>query len=240
MRVLMPLPNADFDPTETAVPWDVLRKAGIDVIFATEDGEPGACDPLMITGSLFGQMGALPGNIALYRAMEKDAAFRAPMRFADVKVDDFAGLTVPGGHAKGMRPYLESKVLQEKVVDFFRAEKPAGAICHGGVVLARSVDPRTGASVIHGRTMTALTKRLERTAYFLTAWKLGSYYRTYPEYVQDEVVRALGDRALFQTGPLVPSYRNGFTVRDRNLVTARWPGDAKAYAEALLALLLRL
>ena len=88
--------------------------------------------------------------------------------------------------------------------------------------------------------MTALTKCLERTAYFLTAWKLGSYYRTYPEYVQDEVIRALGERALFQTGPLIPSYRNGFTVRDRNLVTARWPGDAKAYAEALLALLLRL
>ena len=30
---------------------------------------------------------------------------------------------------------------------------------------------------------------MERVAYFLTAWKLGGYYRTYPEYVEDEVCR---------------------------------------------------
>jgi hypothetical protein len=32
---------------------------------------------------------------------------------------------------------------------------------------------------------------MERSAYLLTFWKLGRYYRTYPAYVEDEVKAAL-------------------------------------------------
>jgi putative intracellular protease/amidase len=48
--VLVPIPTADFDPTETAVPWKVLRARGIDVVFATPDGKPGRADARMLTG----------------------------------------------------------------------------------------------------------------------------------------------------------------------------------------------
>jgi putative intracellular protease/amidase len=42
--VLLPLPDRDFDVTEVAVPWAVLRDAGHEVIFATEKaGTPPAC-----------------------------------------------------------------------------------------------------------------------------------------------------------------------------------------------------
>jgi putative intracellular protease/amidase len=99
-------------------------------------------------------------------------------------------------------------------------------VCHGPVLLARSQHPDTGRSVVAGRRMTALTKLLERSGYWLTRWTLGRRFRTYPEYVQDEVVRAIGDRTKFEMGPLVPSYANPFTVTDGNLVTARWPGDS--------------
>jgi len=37
-QVLMPLPSRDFDPTEAAVSWKVLRAAGHDVLFATLKG----------------------------------------------------------------------------------------------------------------------------------------------------------------------------------------------------------
>lgn len=191
----------------------------------------------MITGSLFGQLGANRENIAKYRAMEQSASFRAPLRYADVDAANFSLLVLPGGHAKGMRQYLESKALQEKVLAFARAKTPIAAICHGVVVLARTIDPATGKSVLAGRRVTSLTKSLERTAYLLTAWKLGDYYRTYPEYVQDEVIRAVGERKLFETGPLLASYGNPFTVRDGELLTARWPGDASRFAaEAVAAL----
>lgn len=238
-RALMPLATRDFDPTETSVPWDVLAKAGIEVVFATEDGKPGACDPRMITGSIFGQLGATKENIAKYRAMEETASFRAPIRYADIRAEDYALLVLPGGHAKGMRQYLESKTLQEKVLAIWRAKIPVAAICHGVVVLARTIDPSTGKSVIAGRRLTSLTKSLERTAYYITAWKLGDYYRTYPEYVQDEVARALGEGGRFETGPFFASYRNPFTVSDGDLVTARWPGDASRFASDALALATR-
>jgi len=38
--ILMPLPSEGFEPTEVAVPWKILRKAGVEVVFATLDGKP--------------------------------------------------------------------------------------------------------------------------------------------------------------------------------------------------------
>ena len=67
------------------------------------------------------------------------------------------------------------------------------AICHGVLVLARAKDKATGKSVLHGRRTTCLPKYMERVAYYLTAWKLGRYYRTYDAYVEDEVRAALAD-----------------------------------------------
>ena len=59
------------------------------------------------------------------------------------------------------------------------------------IVLARSTDPSSGRSVLAGRQTTCLPKYMERGAYLLTAWRLGRYYRTYPAYVEDEVIAAL-------------------------------------------------
>ena len=103
--------------------------------------------------------------------------------------------------------------------------------------LSRKKDPefRTGRSVLRGRRVTALTRRLERSGYLLTMWTLGKHFRTYPEYVQDEVIGAIGDPAKFEKGPLLPSYSNPYTLTDGNLITARWPGDARRLGEVLLA-----
>lgn len=237
-RVLIPLPSEDFEPTEAAVPWRCLRSAGVEVVFATPDGKPGACDPLALEGVVFGQIGAKPADVELYREMEHDAAFRAPIAYHEIEVASFDALHLPGGHAPGMRPYLESEILQAKAIEFFAQQKIVSAICHGPVVLARANDPSTGRSVLHGRRATALTKMLERSAWLLTMWTLGRRFRTYPTYVQDEVTAAIGDASKFETGPLVPSYRNPFTVRDGNLVTARWPGDAHRLGDELTELLL--
>src|SRR4051812_19763609 len=73
-RILFPLPDRDFDVTESAVPWRLLRDAGHEVVFATEEGAVPAADPLLLTGVLFGQLGALPEPCAFYREMERDPA----------------------------------------------------------------------------------------------------------------------------------------------------------------------
>jgi putative intracellular protease/amidase len=206
-------------------------------VFATPDGRAGACDPVALEGVVFGQIGAKPADAQLYREMERDAAFQHPIAYHDIEVEAFDALHLPGGHAPGMRPYLESEILQAKVVEFFAHDKLVSAICHGPIVLARAKDPVTGRSLLHGRRSTALTKMLERSGWLLTMWTLGRRFRTYPTYVQDEVVAAIGDASKFDSGPLVPSYRNPFTVRDGNLITARWPGDAHRLADELTDLL---
>lgn len=236
-RVLIALPDRDFDPTEVVQPWDHIRKAGGEPVFATEHGDTACCDPKLLTGVIFGQLGALPANVALYHEAAGTPGFKNPLRWADVRATEYEALVLPGGHAPGMKQYLESTLLQAVALEFFRAGKPVAAICHGVVVLARTLDPRTGKSVIYNRRATALTKTLEGTAFALTFWKLGRYYRTYPEYVQDEVTRALGTHSLFEPGPTFASYRKPFWVQDGEVLTARWPGDAAGFAEALVRLL---
>lgn len=54
-RVLMPLPDRDFDITEASVPWRMLTDAGHEVVFATENGAVAQGDPLLLKGVLFGK-----------------------------------------------------------------------------------------------------------------------------------------------------------------------------------------
>jgi putative intracellular protease/amidase len=240
----MPLPDRGFDTTEVAVPWRVLTERGHDVVFATESGgDAPQCDPRLISGVIFGQLGAEPEPIEFYRSLEQDAQFREPLSWHGLDATTFDGLLLPGGHAPGMRQYLGSAELQDVIGAFWATGKPVGAICHGVLVLARSKDPRTGASVLRDKRTTCLPKYMERGGYFATAWRLGRYYRTYPEYVQDEVTAALGSPAQFERGPRTlrrgtrADHAPAFVVEDGSYVSARWPGDSYLFAERFSALL---
>jgi len=240
-RILVPLPDRDFDLTEVAVPWKLWTEAGHELVFATESGATPQGDPLLIDGVLFGQLGAEPEPLAFYRELLADPGFRSPARWADLEPVDYDALHLSGGHAPGMKQYLGSEVLQQKVAAFWALERPVSAICHGVLVLARSRDPETGRSVLHGHKTTCLPKYMEQIAYWITAWKLGGYYRTYPAYVQDEVAEALAEPGDFQRGPITlvskgtrENDRPAFVVEDGRYVSARWPGDAYAFARAML------
>src|SRR4051794_22659602 len=78
-RVLVPLPDRDFDPTEAAVPWHTLTAAGHQVVFATEHGAVAACDPLLIRGVIFGELGAKPDPKGFYAAMVASKELRKPI-----------------------------------------------------------------------------------------------------------------------------------------------------------------
>lgn len=281
-RVLLPLPSRDFDPTEAAVSWKVLRRLGHSVAFATPDGRPAVADDVMVTGEGLDPWGFVPvlrrlkligavlradaeGRRA-YDEMLVDAAYVVPLRWDALAAEDFDGLVLPGGHrARGMRQYLESEILQRVVAAFFIAGKPVGAICHGVVLAARSIDPASGKSVLHGRRTTALTWALEKAGW--TFGRIGrfwdpSYYRTYgekqgeaPGYrsVQSEVTRALAnpgdfldvaagspDARVKTSGTSRDRFddaRPAFVVRDDNYVSARWPGDTHTFAKTFAELL---
>ena len=281
-RVLIPLPARDFDPSEAAVSWQVLSNAGHTISFTTPDGMPTAADDMMLTGEGLDLWGTLPLLRKLpligllmranrdarnaYAAMIADLNYSKPLRWDSVDASAFDALLLPGGHrARGMRDYLESATLQRHVADFFEAQKPVAAICHGVLLAARSHSAKTGRSVLYGYKTTALTWALENSA-----WKLAritrfwdpNYYRTYLEQagepdgymsVQQEVTRALARPEDFMDVPADIAHawrkRSGlvrdridddtpaFVVRDGNYVSARWPGDVHTFARTLARLL---
>jgi protease I len=126
--------------------------------------------------------------------------------------------------------------LQGVVANFFAADKPVAAICHGVVLAARS-RRADGKSVLHGHTTTALLESMELLAWRLTRRRLGDYYLTYPDItVQREVTEALARPEDFVEGPR-PFLRDherklgrGFVVRDGNYLSARYPGDVHRFA----------
>lgn len=226
-HVLIPLPDADFDPTESATPWRVCVDRGWRATFATEHGAIPAADHRLLMGFVRGPLGAGPMGMRDYKRMTESPEYQKPIRYDEINVDDYDAILLTGGHAPGMKQFLESKILQEKVVGFFKQNKGVGAICHGLLVLARAIDPTTGKSVLYDYKTTSLTKILEMIGYASTFWLLGRRFRTYDAYVEDEVVAALRDPGQYSRGWLFVPH----VIVDRNLVTSRyWLFDAVSYS----------
>src|SRR6185369_4277185 len=196
--VALPIPSEDFDPSEVAISWSILSEQGHQVTFATPDGLPGKGDPIMLSGEGLDFWGFVPG-------LRKVRLLGLALRANAAAREAYDGLLLPGGHrARGMKPYLESVPLQAFVSQFFDSGKPIAAICHGVLLAARSRSSVTGRSALWGRRTTALTWRLENSAWSMMKY-LGrfwdpNYYRTYVESsseprgywgVQAEVERAL-------------------------------------------------
>jgi putative intracellular protease/amidase len=264
------------------VSWSILKDAGHTLLFATPGGKPAQADPVMISGEGLDVWGFIPllnklpllglmlrahrGAREAYWTMQQDVNYAKPLTWAQARSADFGALLLPGGHAKGMREYLESAELQALTAEFFDAGKPVAAVCHGVVLAARSISRRTGKPVLHGRKTTALTWKLEKSAwnlsrYFARFWD-PDYYRTYgeepgeaPGYrgVQQEVTRALENPADFLDVPAdAPHHflkasgmardtlgdsRPAWVVRDGLYVSARWPGDVHTFARVFATVL---
>ncbi len=247
MRICIALPDSDFDPTETAVPHQVLTGAGHEVVFATPSGGLASADDRMVTGRGLGPW--RPLLIAsrqardAYADMRASEAFGTPMPYAAISERQCDALVLPGGHAPGMRTYLESTTLQAAVADHWGRGRVLGAICHGVLVAARTIDTATGRSLLHGLRTTALLGSMEMSAWAMTCLWLGNYYRTYPETVEHEVTRALAASTDFVGGPLAlrrdsaADMSPGFAVIDGRYISARWPGDAYTFSHQLLSML---
>src|SRR4051812_14201690 len=91
-RILVPLPSVDFDTTEVCVPVSLLLKQGHKVTFATPDGLIAKTDPLLLTGVLFGQLGASDEVISLYYSMISLQSFKNPIKYDDIISYDYDGL----------------------------------------------------------------------------------------------------------------------------------------------------
>ncbi len=235
-RILIPIPSYGCDPSEIAIPWKLLSEKGFELCFITPDGKKGETDTIMLTGEKLGLLksilAARMDAVLAFGELESSIEFSQPKRYDAVDENEFDAILLPGGHDKPVKEYLESEVLQKLISEFFQANKPVAAICHGVVLVARSKNKETCKSVIYNYKTTALLKSQEMLGYNLTRLWMKDYYLTYPEIsVEDEVKSVLADENAFISGP-TPILRDdfkhmsrGFFVRDRNYLSARWPGD---------------
>lgn len=228
-KILIILPQSDYDPSEVALPWLVWSQSGHEVLFATETGQPAIADPVTLTGEglplLAASLKARMEAEAAYAAMIAAPHFKKPLKWAKARAKDYSALHFPGGHAPGMKPYCESAEVFRLGKEAFAVNQPVSAICHGVLPLAR-------AGVLKGKRTTALTHIMEEIAVRLTAKALPGHYRTYPISVEAEVRQRIGRQGKFERGGLFPRYAGskapdaGFVVQDGNYLSARWPGDA--------------
>ncbi|WP_223165593.1 type 1 glutamine amidotransferase domain-containing protein [Lentzea indica] len=252
MRVLIPLPDHDFDVTEVAGSWRLLTDAGHEVVFTAEHGgHPSQADHLLLGGVLFGQLGAEPGPKGFYEQLTEAAEYREPTAWAAVEPAECDGLVLPGGHAPGMRQYLVPSCCRERLPSSGhwtgRWARSATACWCWRVRRIRA--PAAGCSPDAARRACRSTWSARRTS----SPRGGVAGTTAPilTYVQEEVVAAgavfeRGPAELSRRGPVELSRRgtaaddtSAFVVRDGNYVSARWPGDAYLFARTFASLLER-
>jgi putative intracellular protease/amidase len=234
LRILLPLPDRDFDTTEAAALWDAATSAGHEVVFATEHGAIPTCDPHLLGPGWRNPRPAKPHVVEMYRRMTADPHYFRPLTYDEIDPADFDAVHLPGGHSRGIKQYLDNAQLQRKIATFQSDGKVIGAICHGTLVLARARDQKTGKSLLDGRTVTTLTKPAEKRAFMRTFCRVGRRYRTYWKYTETEVRRALGPHGHLERGD---ARLQPFTVVDGLIVTARYPVDIGEYSTSFLQLL---
>ncbi len=139
--ILMPLPDHDFDVTEVAVPWRLLTRAGHEVVFATEHGAWPAADPLLLTGVIFGQLGAdqYYRTHPAYEEAEVRAALHDPAtQFVRGKrtlvargtaQDDSAAQVVEDGRCLSARWPGDADLLARKFRELLEARPDVGDQC---------------------------------------------------------------------------------------------------------------
>eukprot|EP00128_Syssomonas_multiformis_P017385 Colp12_sorted_trinity150504_noHs@15036 len=243
--VLIPLPEKGFDPTEVAVPWKILTDLGHKVVFATPRGICLGADPHVLQGfTSLGLLSAQPSVVAIYNEMIKSQEYTNSIMYENIRINDYDGLILPGGHHPEMDTMLRNSILSAKISSFWLTEKPVGAICHGVLLLSRATHPHTRQSLLHNKNTTAVPAYLERLGYIVTkyAFSMGNYQlsTTWPLYVEGEVVNALESESQWIRGPLDPlavffpgtlnDHKHAFVVEDGHYLSARFWGDAYLFA----------
>ena len=106
------------------------------MVFATARGAVAACDPLLIRGVIFGELGAKPDPKGFYAEMVASKELRTPVTWQSIAPTAYDALLLPGGHAQGTKQLLDSELLQEKVGAFAATGKRPGSRSPQGLLPA--------------------------------------------------------------------------------------------------------
>ncbi|WP_371100825.1 type 1 glutamine amidotransferase domain-containing protein [Streptomyces sp. PU_AKi4] len=148
-----------FWADEAVVPYEAFKAAGHEITVAT----PGGVTPPVDPASLGAEANGGEENAATVRAVAEGAAeFRSPMALADVRVDDFDAVYVPGGHGP-MEDLAADADAGRVLTRAVESGLPVGVVCHGPAALLAAVK-EDGTNAYAGYRITAFTNAEEQLA----------------------------------------------------------------------------
>lgn len=124
-RVAFLVANEGVEQAELTKPWEAVIGAG---------GQPKLIAPKA-------------GLVQAFNHLDKGDTFAVDRSTAEIKVEDFDGIVLPGGVANPDQLRLDTAAVTF-VRDWFRQGRPAAVICHGPWTLVE-------ADVVRGRTLTS-------------------------------------------------------------------------------------
>lgn len=197
---------------ELAVPYMVLREAGLGVEIASVRGGKLPIDPRS-------EKPRDEHPPAVQRFLDDSVATRAmnsSRKLADVELQQFDAVFFPGGHGT-MWDLPTDATVGQLVAGFLAAGKPVAAVCHGPAALVGARDAG-GKPVVAGRTITAFSDSEERAVGLMEV----------VPFALESRLRELG--ATVMTGPDFEP----FALRDDLLVTGQNPASSEKVARLLL------
>jgi hypothetical protein len=100
-RVIMTLPDRDFDTTESAATWSALLEAGFELNFSTENGVVAECDRFIIATGWRYTFPASDDAVSAYRRMQPTPSFSDPYRTGTLRWATTAPCTFQVGILRG-------------------------------------------------------------------------------------------------------------------------------------------
>jgi putative intracellular protease/amidase len=139
--------------TEALHPFEVLTDAGFEVDLASETGTCGIDEVSLMLQFLSGSDKAAfgdpkhPFNVKLHSRLKKAS---------ELKSEEYGLFFASAGHA-ALYDYPTAKGLQAVAADIWDRGGIVGTVCHGPAILPGVIDPKTGKSIIEGKTVTGFT-----------------------------------------------------------------------------------
>jgi putative intracellular protease/amidase len=202
--------------TEALHPYEVFTQAGFEVDLATETGTYGLDDLSLTDRFLAGDDKAVfenaehPFNVKLNSQLKKAS---------DVNKEEYGLFFGSAGHA-ALYDYPTAHGLQAIAQDVWSRGGIVAAVCHGPVILPGVIDPKTGKTIIEGKTVTGFTVEGEIVLEVLDKLKSDGVI---------PVVDAVSNVGADYSSPMHPF--DDYSITAGRLVTGANPASARSGAE---------
>ena len=202
--------------TEALHPFEVLTQAGFEIDIASETGTYGLDEISLTNPFLAGSDKAVfdnpkhPFNVKLNLQLKKAS---------DLKKEEYGLFFASAGHS-ALYDYPSAGGLQSVAGDIWARGGVVAAVCHGPVLLPGVIDPKTGKSIIEGKTVTGFSLEGEMIFRILEKLKSDKVLT-----VIDAVSRVGAD----YSSPMGPF--DDYSITAGRLTTGTNPASARSAAE---------